>query len=72
MEIKDIKPKYRIGDTFREKGVRSFIWWNIDKIEIGVVEPIYTLTTRPFDSCKIVIGESALDEKYYKTSISNF
>lgn len=70
MEIKDIKPKYQIGDTFREKGVRGYIWWNIDEIEFGVVEPIYTLTTRPFYN-KITIGESALDEKYYKTSIIN-
>lgn len=32
-EIKDIKPKYRLGDTFREKGVRGYIWWRVDEIE---------------------------------------
>jgi len=71
MEIRDIKPKYRIGDTFRENGTRGYGWWRVDEIEIGVIEPIYTLSFRPIGNICITRSESALDENYHVTTISN-
>lgn len=60
--------KYKIGDKFRENGTRGYAWWQIDEIVIGRVEPIYTLIIKPFNSCKMTIGETDLDEKYHKLS----
>lgn len=71
MEIKDIKPKYKIGDTFRVKGTYSNIFWKIVAVEIGVNEPIYTVRKFPRYDYFTTIREGDLDKSYYKTTISN-
>ena len=69
MEIRDIKPKYRIGDIFLEIGARSYLLWeivDIEKIvdiEIGITEPLYTLKTK---QTHMTIGEAALCERFFK------
>lgn len=72
MEIKDIKPKYRIGDTFRVKGTYSNKWFTIVEVGIGVNEPIYTLREMPRYDYFRTIGGNDLDKSYYKTTIDNF
>lgn len=71
MEIKDIKPKYKIGDTFRVIGTYSNIFWRIVEIKIGVKEPIYTVRKFPIYNYFTTIAEHDLDKSYYKTTISN-
>ncbi len=71
MEIKDIKPKYVIGDSFKVMGTYSNRWFTIVEIEIGVNEPIYTLREMPTYNYFRTIGENDLDKSYYKTTISN-
>lgn len=63
MEIKDIKPKYRIGDIFLEIGARSYLLWEIMDIEIGITGPLYTLKTK---QTHMTIGEAALCERFFK------
>lgn len=63
MEIRDIKPKYRIGDTFLEIGARSYLLWEIVDIEISITGPLYTIKAK---QTHITIGESALCERFFK------
>lgn len=71
MEIKDIKPKYRIGDIFRRIGTWGDSWWKVEEIAYGVIEPIYTLRMMPSGKYTHEIGESELCENWYNTTISN-
>lgn len=71
MEIKDIKPKYMIGESFKVMGTYSNRWFTIVEIEFGVNEPIYTLREMPTYNSFRTIGENNLDKSYYKTTISN-
>ena len=71
METKDIKPKYRIGDTFQRIGTRGHSWWKVEEIVYGVIEPIYILKMMPFGKYVHEIGEVELCENWYSTTISN-
>ena len=71
MEIKDIKPKYKIGDTFRRIGTRGILWWKVEEIVYYAIEPVYVLKLMPFGKDVIEIGESELCENCYSTTISN-
>ena len=71
MEIKNIKPKYRIGDTFRRIGTRGYFWWKVEEIVYGTIEPIYILKMIPSGKDVLEIGESELCENWYNTTISN-
>ena len=71
MEIKDIKPKHMIGESFKVMGTYSNRWFTIVEIEIGVNEPIYTLREMPRYDYFRTIGENDLDKSYYKTTIIN-
>ena len=68
MEIKDIKPKYRIGDTFRRIGTLGYSWWKVKEIVYGVIEPIYVLKMMPSGKDVIEIGESELSENWHNTT----
>ena len=69
MENKDIKPKYRIGDTFRRIGTRGYSWWMVKEIAYGVIEPVYLLKSVPSGKDVIKIRESELCENWYNTTI---
>ena len=71
MEIKDIKPKYVTGESFKVIGTYSNRWWTIVGVEIGVNEPIYTLREMPRYDYFTTIRENDLDKSYYKTTNSN-
>ena len=71
MEIKDIKPKYRIGDTFRRIRTWVYSWWKVEEIVYGVIEPIYTLRMMPSGNYIHEVGESELCESWYSTTINN-
>lgn len=71
MEIKDIEPKYRIGDTFQRIGTLGYSWWKVEEIVYGAIEPIYVLKMMPFGKYIHEIGESELCENWYSTTINN-
>lgn len=71
MESKDIKPKYRIGDTFRRFGTRGYSWWKVEEIVYCAIEPVYVLKMMPSGKGVIGIGESELCENWCNTTIDN-
>ena len=71
MKNKDIKPKYRIGDTFQRIGTRGYSWWKVEEIVYCAIEPVYVLKLMPFGKDVIEMGESELCENCYSTTISN-
>ena len=71
MGIKDVKPKYRVGDTFRRIGTRGYSWWKVEEIMHSATETVYVLKLMPFGKDVIEAGESELCENWYSTTISN-
>lgn len=61
-------PKYKVGDIFRENGVKDYVWWEIVEVRYCAIEPEYDLINKPFNTQTITLGESALDTKYHKTN----
>lgn len=66
--IKDIKPKYKIDDTFRRIGTRGYSWWKVEEIVHGIIEPVYILKMMSSGKGVIEIGESELCENWYNTT----
>ena len=66
---KELKPKYRIGDTFRRIGTRGYWWWIVKKMVYSAIEPIYVLEIMPFGKYTHEIGESELCENWYNITI---
>ena len=63
-EIYVSKVKYSLGDKFRKRHVLGYAWMEVTGVSYGVIEPIYTLTVRPFNTVSIECGEAELEEEY--------
>ena len=71
MEIKNIKPKYRIGDTFQRIGTKGYSWWKVEEIVYDAIEPVYVLKLMPSGKGVMEVREFELYKNLYSTTISN-